>query len=167
MYDIQSTDRVSEVAVPAAAKALSTLSNVDYEDGFLVDAVPAQDRTAEEWARAILEDAPATTRRALRSGWCSLGLRLGSTRDERRVLGWEVRRSNPAFVLLGARSYIGFEGEVLVKREQDALLFSTFVQLKNPLARALWARVAPGHRRVVRSILEQCEAIKPAAGVRV
>ena len=69
---------VRQVPLPPAARALSTLPRVDYEDAFLVETGPAQDRTAEQWARAILEDAPASTRNALSRGWSRLGLRLGS-----------------------------------------------------------------------------------------
>ena len=82
--------RVPQVVVPPAARALSTLSHVDYEDAFLVETGPAQDRTGEEWVRAVLEDAPMSTRNALSLGWFALGLRLGSTRSDRSVLGWEV-----------------------------------------------------------------------------
>ena len=149
---------VREVPVPASARALSTLPRVDYEDGFLVDTGPAAPRTGEQWARAMLEDAPAGTRRALRRGWCALGLRLGSTRSERRVLGWEMQESSPDFALLAARSHLGLAAELLFKRERQTLFFATFVQQKNPLARAIWAGVAPGHRRVVRRLLEQATA---------
>jgi Protein of unknown function (DUF2867) len=149
---------VREVALPAASRSLSTLARVDYTDAFLVDTAPAQDRTAEQWARAMLEDAPADTRRALRRGWCALGLRLGSTRSDRRVLGWEVRRSSPDLVLLAAGSRVGMPAEVLFKRDQQTLLFATFVQQRNPVARAVWAAVAPGHRRVVQRLLERASA---------
>jgi hypothetical protein len=141
--------------VPPTARALSTLSRIDYEDASAVETDQAHDRTGEEWARAILEGAPAKTRSALRRGWFALGLRLGSTRDDRRVLGWEVRRSGADFALLGARSLLGLEGEVLCKREQGRVLVATFVRLKNPIARAVWAGVSPGHRRVVRHLLER------------
>ena len=147
--------RVRQVAVPPAARALSTLSHVDYEDAFIVDVGPGRARTGEEWARAILEEAPASTRRALRSGWLALGLRLGATRSDRTVLGWQVRRSTGDFALLGAGSRLGLEGEVFVKHRQRTLLAGTFVQLKNPIARAVWAGVAPGHRRVVRHVFDQ------------
>jgi hypothetical protein len=53
---------VRQVAVPPAARALSTLSHVEYEDAFLIETGPAQDRTGEQWARAILEGAPILTR---------------------------------------------------------------------------------------------------------
>jgi hypothetical protein len=147
---------VRQVEVPADARALSTLSRIDYQDAFLVD-VPAPERTAEQWARAILEDAPMTTRRALQSGWSAIGLKLGGARPGRSVLGWELRRSNADFVLLAAESRIGMPGQLLFQRRQDTLLFATFVQQDNPLARATWAGVEPVHVPIVRRILEQAQ----------
>jgi hypothetical protein len=146
---------VREVDMPPEARALTTLPRLDYEDAFIADVGAPYARTGEQWARAMLEDAPATTRVALRRGWCALGLRLGSTRDERRVLGWELRRNAPDFALLHAGSRLGLEGEVLFKPQHDGLLFATFVQLRNPIARAVWARIAPGHQGLVRHLLEQ------------
>jgi hypothetical protein len=145
---------VRQVTLPPAARALSTLSRVDYEDAFLVEAGPADDRTGEQWARAILEGAPASTRSALSRSWAALGLRLGSAHSDRFVLGWEVRRSTPDHALLGASGRLGLSGELLFERQQHTLLFATFVQLDNRIARGLWARIAPRHRQVVRDLLE-------------
>jgi hypothetical protein len=65
---------VRQVTLPSAARTLSTLSHVDYEDAFLVETGPAQDRTGEQWARAILEGAPTSTRNTLsRDGLRSAG----------------------------------------------------------------------------------------------
>ena len=147
--------RVRQVALPPAARALSTLPHVDYEDAFLVETRQAQERTAENWARAILEDAPTIMRSALLWGWFTLGLKLGSTRSDRFVLGWEVRRSTRDFVLLGAGSRVGMPAELLVERRQQTLLFATFVQKQNQIARAVWAGVELVHRPVVRYALEQ------------
>ena len=141
--------------MPPAAQELCTLPRVDYEDAFLVAISWAQDRIAEQWARAILEDAPIIVQSALLRGWSALGLKLGSTRSDRFVLGWEVRRSTPDFVLLGAGSRIGMPAQLLLKRQQDALLFATFVQQENSIARAVWAGVELVHRPVVRYVLEQ------------
>ncbi len=146
---------VRQVALPPAARALSTLSHVDYEDAFLVETGSAQDRTAEQWARAILGDAPLVMRGGLLWGWSALGLRVDPTRSDGHVLGWEVRRSTPDFVLLAARSRVGMPAELLFERQQHTLLFATFVQQENPIARAVWAGIGPGHRRVVRYVLEQ------------
>jgi hypothetical protein len=147
--------RVREVAVPPAARSLSTLSHVDYEDAYLVEAGPAQDRTGEQWARATLEDAPIIMRNALLWGWFALGLQLGSTRSDGLVLGWEVRRSTPDLVLLGTSSRLGLPAELLFERQQHTLLYATFVQQENHIARAVWAGVEPVHRQVVRYVLEQ------------
>jgi hypothetical protein len=40
-------------------------------------------------------------------------------------------------------------------REDDALVIATFIQMKNPAARTVWAGIAPRHRQVVRRVLEQ------------
>jgi hypothetical protein len=146
---------VRQIDVPSTARALCTLSRVDYEDAFLVEIGPVQDRTAEQWARVVLEDAPAIRRSALLRGWSALGLRLGPTRSDGFVLGWEVRRSTPDFALLGASSRVGLPAQLLFKRHQQRLLFATFVQQDNRITRAMWAGVEHVHRPIVRDILEQ------------
>lgn len=93
---VETPGGVRRISVPPDARALSTLSRIDHEDAFPVEVGPAhRNRTPERWARAILEDAPASVRRTLRSGWLALGLRPGPPRSDRSVLGWEVRRSTP------------------------------------------------------------------------
>ena len=82
-----------------------------------------------------------------------LGLKPGWPWARRHVLGWRIRRSSPDFVLLAARSRIGLPAELLFRRERDGVLFATFVQQRNPLARLVWARVVPAHQRIVRSLL--------------
>ncbi|MGA2321818.1 MAG: hypothetical protein ABSG95_13975 [Solirubrobacteraceae bacterium] len=146
---------VRQVAMPPATRSLSTLSHVDYEDAFLVETGPAKDRTGEQWARAILEDAPILTRSALLLGWSSLGLRLSSARSDRYVLGWKVLGSTPDFALLAAGSRLGLPAQLLFKRQRHTLLFCTFVQQENAIARAVWAGVEPVHRQVVPYVLEQ------------
>ena len=146
---------VRQVTLPPAARALSTLPRVDYEDAFLVETGQAQDRTAEQWARTILEDAPLSTQNALSRGWSKLGLRVGSTDADRLMLGWELRRSTPDVALLGASGRFGLSGELLFERQRHSLLFATFVQLENAIARALWTAIASRHRQVVRDLLEQ------------
>ena len=82
-------------------------------------------------------------------------LKVVDGRSDRSVLGWAVRNSSPEFVLLGADSRIGMPGELLFKRGHDALLFATFVQQDNLIARTVWAATETAHVRVVRQILEQ------------
>ena len=144
-----------QVAVPPAARELGTLARIDYEDAFVVPIGPTPGRTGEDLARSLLEDAPAATRWALRGSWRALGLRSAPAASGRPVLGWEVWRATPDAVLLGAGSLVGLPAEVLVLRDGEQLLVATFVRFTNPLARALWASVAPGHRRAVRMLLEE------------
>ena len=110
--------RARQVAVPAVARARCTLRRVDYEDAFAVELGSAYVRTAEQWARAFLEDAPLAMRDGLRRGWLALGLKLDAVPPERSVLGWEVRHSNRDYVLLGADSRIGMPAELLVARQK-------------------------------------------------
>jgi hypothetical protein len=147
--------RMRKVAGPADARALSTFSRIDYEDAFFVDVGPPEQRTAVQWARAVLEDALSGLRRALQGGWLAIGLKIGRKWSERLVLGWEVRRRSPDFVLLGAESRVWMAAEPLFRRDPDGLLFAAFVQQGNPLARALWAGVETVHVPVVRQVLER------------
>jgi hypothetical protein len=150
-----SSGQARQIDLPPGARALSTLSRIDYGDAFFVSTGPGRDRTGEEWARAVLEGTPQKVRVRLLRGWCLLGLRLGSPRSRRRILGWQVRRCSPDFVLLAAGSRIGMPAELLFKREGHGLLFATFVQQRNSLARIVWARVVPAHQRTVSYLLEQ------------
>ena len=122
------SNAVRQIALPPDARALSTLSRIDYEDAFAVTA-EAQ-HTAEEWMRAVLYDAPPSVRRGLWLGWTALGVKLGPPWASDRVLGWKVKHSDP-----------------------DGLLFATLVQQTNPAVRVLWAAITPRHQHVVRSLL--------------
>ena len=60
--------RARPIGLPHAARALSTLSRIDYEDAFFVRPGPGLDRTGEQWARAVLEGAPRGMRARLLRG---------------------------------------------------------------------------------------------------
>jgi hypothetical protein len=146
---------VRQVAVPPNARAVTTLAHIYYEDAFALETTAAQDRTAEQWARAVLEDAPAGFRRTLRLGWFVLGLQLGPARTKGFVFGWEVQLTTPDVVLLAVRSRVGLRAELVFKREQHTLVLASFVQAPNRIARATAAAIAPMHRRAVRYLLKQ------------
>ena len=92
---------VRHVVVPADARMLSTLGRIDYEDGFSVDLPEVRERTAEQWARAVIENAPGSFRTSLPRGWRALGLKHGPVDSESHVLGWPIRTNTPDVVLLG------------------------------------------------------------------
>ena len=142
---------VTQVGLPAGARVLSTLSRIDYQDAFEVGT--GVQRTAEQWARAVLQDAPLTVRTRLVSSWLALGLKLGSPWAAERVLGWKIQHRDPDTVLLTAGSRFGLQGQLLFRSDGTDLLFATFVQQDNPAARAVWGRIEHQHRFVVRSLL--------------
>ena len=145
--------RVREIAVPAGARELSSLSRIDYEDAFMVYGSPPPVVSCERWARAVMEDTPVPVRAKLLCGWWALGLKVGSPLSSQRVLGWEIRRREFDCVLLGAGSRLGLSGELLLRREPEGMLFATFASLANPVASAAWGRIEARHRAVVRSLL--------------
>jgi hypothetical protein len=155
---------VTQVSLPADARALSTLPRIDYEDAFMVNA--AVERTPEQWVRAVIDDAPPRVRARLFMGWLALGLKLGLPWSSRRVLGWRVTRSEPGWLLLRAESWLGLRGELLFRGEPDGLLFATLVQQRNPAARAVWARITPTHQHVVRSLLTHAANREQTAEIR-
>jgi hypothetical protein len=142
---------VSAVTLPADARALSTLSRVDYEDAFRLDA--GVDRPAEQWVRAMLNDAPLTVRSRLVAGWLALGLNLRGPWAAHRVLGWKVQHSDPDFVLLSASSWLGLRGQLLFAREPRGVLFATLIQQNNAVARSVWVTITDKHQQVVQSLL--------------
>jgi hypothetical protein len=148
------TALVRQIEVPSSVLALSTLPRIDYCDAFLFDIGSRRDQSAEDLIRDVLEGAPLAVRTQLLSGWSTIGLKVTSG-SQGSVLGWNVRCSMPDHVLLGADSRIGMPGELLLKKEDAALLFATFVAQRNLLARAVWAVTEPVHVRVVRDVLGQ------------
>ena len=137
--------------MPADARTLTTLSRIDYEDAFLLDA--GVERSAEEWVHAMLNDAPLKVRSRLVAGWLALGLNLRGPWSAHRVLGWHVQHSDSDFVLLAADSWLGLRGQLLFRSEPRGLLFATFVQQNNPLVRSLWVKITQRHQQVVQSLL--------------
>jgi hypothetical protein len=76
------TGAARRMELPSASRAWCTLAHMDYEDAFPVQTGTVGDRTAEQWAPAVVEDAPAMLPGVLRWGWSSLGLKVGPTRSD-------------------------------------------------------------------------------------
>jgi hypothetical protein len=146
--------KVQAVELPAEIRELSALPRVDYADAFLLKiGRHAGGRGAEEWARTVLEGAPAHVRRALRRAWLALGFKLASAEDERAVLGWPVRLSTQEVVMLGADSRIGMPAELFVAPRPEGVVAGTLLAKSSPVARLVWAAVERPHQRVVPAVL--------------
>ena len=147
------THPVRQVPLPPAARALCSLPRIDYSDAFLVEVEHAQKLTAEEWARRIIENGPTRFRVSAPAAWFALGLKHGLPWSKENILGWPVRRSEPDFVLLGARSRTGMPAELLLKREANSVLLATFIEHRSPVMKRVWGLVGPPHRRIVPQLL--------------
>lgn len=147
---------VHQVTPPLNLLDRTTLLDVDDQDCSLVDVgPPLSDRSAEQWARAIFEDAPAATRNRLATGWPLLGLRLGPLASDEHVLGWLIAMNSPDRILLTADGRPEMLAELLVERVDGDLRFASFVSLLTPAAREVWVDVGPRHERTVRELLTE------------
>lgn len=144
--------QVHQVAASSLLRKLTTLSSVDYADTYRVERICTEGHRPVELMRNILEGASRTDRIKLVAGWSAIGLEVAG-RSGDRVLGWHVRTSGSEHVLLGAESRIGMPAELLVAVERNALVFATFVQQSNDLARAVWSAIEPAHVRFVPHLL--------------
>jgi hypothetical protein len=111
------------------------------------------DLSAEEWARRILEGAPASFKVSAPATWFALGLKHGLPWSGDNFLGWPVRRSEPGFVLLGAQSRTGMPAELLIKREKNSVLIATLIQHRGPVMKRVWSFVEGPHQRIVPALL--------------
>ena len=150
----ESPAEVRQIAVPSRLRTTSTLACTDYEDAFRLRPARPVERTAPEWARAVLEEAPAPLRRTLLTAWGALGLVLGDVPAQGFVLGWELRRCEPDRAVLATESPLGIAGELVFEGARDELLYGTFVRLDGEAAARAWALIEPKHPPVVRQLLE-------------
>jgi hypothetical protein len=165
--DMDNREHIRQIPAPGTARALCGLSRIDYADAFLVENGAAQELTGQQWAKVVLADAPIAVKAKLLAGWAAIGLMPAVRGSRGSLLGWEVHSLAADFVLYGRTSLIGMPGELLFKREGSGLLFATFVQQDNRIARAVWAATESRHLVVVRSLLEQADRrLRPAARAR-
>lgn len=133
-------------------RACCTLDRIDHVDTHLLATGRASDKTPELWAREILERPPAVMRARLATGWTMLGLRVHQ-RGTDAIAGWPITHRDAEYVRLQGDSLLGLTGQLVTRVTDGGVEFATFVQLGNPLARAVWARVLPTHLEVVGSLL--------------
>lgn len=160
----ENIEHIRQIPAPGTARALCGLSRIDYADAFVVENEAAHELTGQDWAKAVLADAPDAVKAKLLAGWAAIGLLPAVRAPRGSLLGWEIRSATADFVLYGRASLIGMPGELLFQREGGRLLFATFVQQDNPIARAVWAATESRHLSTVRSLLEQANRrLQPAA----
>ena len=146
---------VTAVGLSKVAKAIrraDTLARPDYVDCVTATAVGAIDKSAEEWARALLEDTP--TGRSAPSLWRLLGLRLGPTRSTDYVQGWKIADRADDWIRIEATSWC-MTAHAVVRVDDRQLSLALFVRYDRRIAALIWPPVSVMHRRAVPVMLRQ------------
>ena len=149
-------DTVSMVVGPAdmpeAIRCLDTLASPDYVDLFTATTSGATDKSAEEWARAALEDTPAG--RSAPFLWRLLGLRLGPTPSPDHVQGWKIADRGEDWIRIETTSWF-MTAHAVVQVDDRHVSVALFVRYDRPIAGHIWSPVSVMHRRGVPVILRQ------------
>ncbi len=94
----------------------------------------------------------------LTTGWRLLLLEGKPRSDAAHVLGWPIVSSSPDRVVLQRHSRLGIDATLVFSVAPDTATFASGMAFRNPLARIVWAGVAPTHRWAVRSVLGHASA---------
>lgn len=137
--------------VPEAVRPLTTFTDPDYVDLFTVATPGVAGRSAEEWARAILEYAGGRPARML---WRLMGLRLGPRHSPHYIHGWKIAACGENWIRVDTASwYMTAQAVCLVEDRQVS--FSLSLRYDRSSAALLWAIVSSTHQRAVPGMLRQ------------
>ena len=127
----------------------------DYADAFEIVTADADERSAEEFARAVLDGAPLA---AYWTVWLVhnhvLRFKLGPRRSPEHVLGWTVTHNEPDAFRIEASGPL-IEAVIVGRGWDDRRRVTTAVYFRQRfLARMLMPVVAPVHRAIAAHLLE-------------
>src|SRR5690242_18976568 len=147
---------VRETEAPSGLEAIAGLDPVGYRESFTF--TTTADRTAEQWARQILERCPLTTRAQMVTVWALLGIPLAPPWSRAQVLGWRILHNSSSHIVLEARAATGVTARLVVHATATEVSQAMFVRFDRPLGRRIWARLAPKHRRFLHALLARAAA---------
>jgi hypothetical protein len=140
----------------------------DYTDSFEAPVTATtDDRTPEQWARAVFEDAPRPVRWFLMTGFrYGLGLRFGPRPSPEHVLGWAIIEREPDSLTLESRSWF-LTSRLIFQTEASRVTQSTFVRYDKRIAAIIWPPASILHRQIVPRLLRYAAARTRATQARV
>jgi hypothetical protein len=138
--------------VPEKIRRLSTIAHVDYADSYGAATHHADDRSPEEWARAVLED--TSLGRRAREFWQGLGLRLGAPNSPDHVQGWKIAARGHDWIRLETSSSWA-TAEIVFHVAEGCLSIALFLRFDATKAKDSWSSVSVMHQRAVPALLEQ------------
>ena len=116
---------------------------------------PPRRRGAQQWARAVFEDAPPLLRWVVLFGWrFFLGLRLQPLDATDQILGWKLEpgAAGTDAVTLAADSPL-LRAENIVAADDTVVLWVTVVHFENRAGRLLWTVASALHHLVIPYLL--------------
>ena len=144
--------RTSEVSVPASVAALKLLDRVDYEDAYALQ-TRAQ-LTPDAWMRLFLEGSPSLLGGLVSAVFKVLRFGSTSTGSADQWRGWKVLHTGPEEFVLGTELGIGMTARLIALTQPGLAMIATQVRLTGHPARAMWAVIAPIHRRAAVTFLD-------------
>ena len=145
---------VGREQVPEPIRALHGLDRVDYVDLFALDTTEATEWSAEQWARAVLEQGRTVRRFAFIPWRVLLGLRLGPSSVPGYVHGWSIAAANEDSIRLEATSWL-MTCNAVAHVADGQVLVALFVRYDHSIAGLWWPVLSPVHRRAMPVILRQ------------
>jgi hypothetical protein len=152
--------RARRVPVPVGEPLIRS-DPYDYADAFEIRLRESDARSAEQFARCALEEAPWLVRETV---WIAhrylLRLRLEPRSSPDHLFGWKILTSQPDVIHLEAVSPLLGRGVIVGRRpDPTRTVVTTYVFFARPtLARVLWTVAGPLHRRIAAYLLEQAAA---------
>ena len=156
--------RVQRVEVPESIADSFARSTANYAVAFALATDTAKSGTPVQWARAVLEDAPAALRWCMVFAWRRiLGLKLGPLSSDECVLGWPISAGDlvPGSTALVAQSR-HLRASHTISVDGSTVTWVTLVHCSNMAARLLWALTRPIHHLTLRFLLGRAD---PGVGV--
>ncbi|MBU2669443.1 hypothetical protein KOI35_38620 [Actinoplanes bogorensis] len=143
---------VREIDAPADLEALAALTPVDWRESFTLAVTGS--RSAEQWARHMLEGASWKARAQMVTTWTLLGIPLAPPWSRSQVLGWRIRHNTPGAIVLEVRAAAGVTARLVLHISGTDLTQVMLVRYDHPPGRLIWSRLAPAHHRFLRALLE-------------
>jgi hypothetical protein len=158
----QGAPRARRIAV-AADEPLIGNDRYDYADAFEIRLPEPDPRSAEEFMRCALEQAPLPVRRSIRIVHRHLlRIRLGPRSSPDHIIGWRIVTSEPEVVLLEAKSQLLGRGVLVMRRPDPTLaVVTTYLFYTRPaVASLVWKVVGPRHRMIVPYLLQRAAVMR-------
>jgi hypothetical protein len=159
---MRSTSELSAQRVDPGVQTPDGVDRFDYADAFEIRLPTPDERTAEEWMRSALDEAPGPVHGTIRVAHrFVLGFHLEPRSAPGNLMGWPVVSSVPDLIHLRATSPL-MRGDLVVRRDGPmGTTLVTYLSFNRPRAgRLIWMAVGPVHRRIAPYLLERAAAGK-------